>query len=300
MKKNENGSISLYVLVACLFFVIVLMSQYVGTVGKLQETEEEIRQIQDNYRGYTTYKDINGDEAPIPNGFYVSQKSNENVIKNGLVVSDANGNEFVWIPCTKDAVSGKVQYKRTEWNVEVDGDDNSRASKDELTLTDPNVTYSDDDKNNGINAEFSKKIVAQINAEKESVGKYGGYYIGRYEAGKSGDKIVVKQNQEKYEKIILTKAYDLAKQFGNNYTGTSTYLCSSYALDTAINYMKNTANKFNIVIRGIGQEFTTEINPGTSETYILRYSNELSGRCDVTSGHDNYAKAFFRITLFLK
>lgn len=297
MKKNENGSISLYVLVACLFFVIVLMSQYVGTVGKLQETEEEIRQIQDNYRGYTTYKDINGDEAPIPNGFYVSQKSNENVIKNGLVVSDVNGNEFVWIPCTKDAVSGKVQYKRTEWSVEVDGNDNARATKDELTLTNSNVTYSDSDKNNGITANISKEIVAQVNAEKASVGKYGGYYIGRYEAGKNGNSIVVKQSQAAYTNIGWSQAYNLSKGFYNCGWGTS-YLCSSYALDTAINYMKKDSNKFNIVNRVDGI-FSTEINPGTSETIILRNSSCSSGRYDVGSGSGG-SSISFRIAMFLK
>lgn len=297
MKTNEKGSISLYVLVACLFFVIVLMSQYLSASGKLQETEEEIRQIQNNYRGYTIYKDENGDEAPIPIGFYVSQKSSEHIIKNGLVITDGNGNEFVWIPCTKDAVNGKVQYKRTEWNVEVDGSDNSRASKDELTLTNSNVTYSDNDKNNGITADISKEIVAQINAEKESVGKYGGYYIGRYETGKSGSKMVVKQTQENYVNITWINAYKLSKQFGN-YTGASTYLCSSYALDTAVNYIRNNGNKFNIVKR-IDSNFTTEINPGTTETVILRNSGDSSGRYDVGSGHSNSSTSF-RITLFLK
>lgn len=50
-----------------------------------------------------------------------------------------------------------------------DGTDNSRAIKDELTLKDIDVTYSKTDTDNGINEEISKEIVAQINAEKESI-----------------------------------------------------------------------------------------------------------------------------------
>lgn len=48
-KKNNRGSISLYVLVACAFFVTILMAQYSRTLNKSKAVEEEIRQIQENY-----------------------------------------------------------------------------------------------------------------------------------------------------------------------------------------------------------------------------------------------------------
>ena len=122
---------------------------------------------------YTIFEDVNGEKVPIPEGYTVSENSNENEVNKGLVISDSRGNEYVWILCTIDTSSNKLQYKRTEWSVEVDGDDNSRASKDELTLTDTDITYSKEDTDNGINEEIAKEIVAQINAEKESIKKYG-------------------------------------------------------------------------------------------------------------------------------
>ena len=295
---------------------------------------------------YTIFKDVNGEQVPIPEGYIVSENSDENIVNKGLVISDSRGNEYVWISCTVNSSSNKLQYKRTEWGVEKDGTDNSRAIKDELTLKDIDVTYSKTDTDNGINEEISKEIVAQINAEKESIKKYGGYYIGRYEVGKDNKTAVIKAEQEPYVNIKWSKAYELAKGIGGG-EGATTYLCSSYSWDTAINFIQNTTGKnyatsiigFNgnwksqevkdssgKVIKPVNTaqrlntglttalcniydmggnvgEFTTELNPGTSETVVLRggfFGNGPAGyRWDGGSGYavSHYG---FRATLFLK
>ena len=296
---------------------------------------------------YTIFKDVNGEQVPIPEGYIVSENSDENIVNKGLVVSDSRGNEYVWISCTVDSSSNKLQYKRTEWGVEKDGTDNSRAIKDELTLKDIDVTYSKTDTDNGINEEISKEIVAQINAEKESIKKYGGYYIGRYEVGKDNKTAVIKAEQEPYVNIKWSKAYELAKGIGGG-EGATTYLCSSYSWDTAINFIQNTTGKnyatsiigFNEnwksqevkdssgkVIKPVNTaqrlntglttalcniydmggnvgEFTTELNPGTSETVVLRgginNNNGPAGyRWDSNSGIAGSLYGF-RATLFLK
>ena len=301
------------------------------------------------------------DGVKIPTGFYYvggtkasgivisDNKNDKNKYRNQKVVgTDLLGNQYVWIPCTTDSSSSDLQYARTEWGVEVDGADNSRAIKDELTLTDSSVTYSDVDTANGINADVSKEIVAQIKAEKTSVAKYGGYYIGRYEVGKNGDTAVVKYNQTPYASITWSTAYGLAKQIITNSEATS-YLCSSYAWDTAVNFIQNnsTAKNYATSIEGFNgnwnpqevkdpsgnvikpagtsqqlntglttqfcnifdmggneAEFTTELNPGTSETVVLRggtynNGNPAGDRWDINSGpaHVSYG---FRATLFLK
>lgn len=295
---------------------------------------------------YTIFKDVNGEQVPIPEGYIVSENSDENIVNKGLVVSDSRGNEYVWISCTVDSSSNKLQYKRTEWGVEKDGTDNSRAIKDELTLKDIDVTYSKTDTDNGINEEISKEIVAQINAEKESIKKYGGYYIGRYEVGKDNKTAVIKAEQEPYVNIKWSKAYELAKGIGGG-EGATTYLCSSYSWDTAINFIQNTTGKnyatsiigFNgnwksqevkdssgKVIKPVNTaqrlntglttalcniydmggnvgEFTTELNPGTSETVVLRgvhnNNDPAGGRWDYNSGYASSVYGF-RATLFLK
>ena len=296
---------------------------------------------------YTIFKDVNGEQVPIPEGYIVSENSDENIVNKGLVISDSRGNEYVWISCTVDSSSNKLQYKRTEWGVEKDGTDNSRAIKDELTLKDIDVTYSKTDTDNGINEEISKEIVAQINAEKESIKKYGGYYIGRYEVGKDNKTAVIKAEQEPYVNIKWSKAYELAKGIGGG-EGATTYLCSSYSWDTAINFIQNTTGKnyatsiigFNgnwksqevkdssgKVIKPVNTaqrlntglttalcniydmggnvgEFTTELNPGTSETVVLRGGNNNNNspagyRWDFVSGGAS-SSCGFRATLFLK
>lgn len=295
---------------------------------------------------YTIFKDVNGEQVPIPEGYIVSENSDENIVNKGLVISDSRGNEYVWISCTVDSSSNKLQYKRTEWGVEKDGTDNSRAIKDELTLKDIDVTYSKTDTDNGINEEISKEIVAQINAEKESIKKYGGYYIGRYEVGKDNKTAVIKAEQEPYVNIKWSKAYELAKGIGGG-EGATTYLCSSYSWDTAINFIQNTTGKnyatsiigFNgnwksqevkdssgKVIKPVNTaqrlntglttalcniydmggnvgEFTTELNPGTSETVVLRgglsdHNSPAGYRWDGNSGA--FSLCGFRATLFLK
>ena len=301
------------------------------------------------------------DGVKIPTGFYYvggtkasgivisDNKNDKNKYRNQKVVgTDLLGNQYVWIPCTTDSSSSDLQYARTEWGVEVDGADNSRAIKDELTLTDSSVTYSDADTANGINADVSKEIVAQIKAEKTSVAKYGGYYIGRYEVGKNGDTAVVKYNQTPYASITWSTAYGLAKQIITNSEATS-YLCSSYAWDTAVNFIQNnsTAKNYATSIEGFNgnwnpqevkdpsgnvikpagtsqqlntglttqfcnifdmggneAEFTTELNPGTSETVVLRggrysYLIPAGYRWDNGSGYA-YLSYGFRATLFLK
>ena len=301
------------------------------------------------------------DGVKIPTGFYYvggtkasgivisDNKNDKNKYRNQKVVgTDLLGNQYVWIPCTTDSSSSDLQYARTEWGVEVDGDDNSRAIKDELTLTDASVTYSDADTANGINADVSKEIVAQIKAEKASVAQYGGYYIGRYEVGRNSDTAVVKYNQTPYASITWSTAYGLAKKIITN-SEVNSYLCSSYAWDTAVNFIQNnsTAKNYATSIEGFNgnwnpqavkdpsgnvikpagtsqqlntglttqfcnifdmggneAEFTTELNPGTSETVVLRggyyfYSFPAGYRWDYVSGNA-YIFFGFRATLFLK
>ena len=345
--------------------IIVKAKEAAETTAAAQEKEAMERNLLEkeleNSLATPTPKPQPTDGVKIPAGFYyvggtktsgivISDNVNDkDKYKNKAVVgTDLLGNQYVWIPCTTDNTSSELQYTRTEWGVEVDGDDNSRAIKDELTLTDASVTYSDADTANGINADVSKEIVAQIKAEKASVAQYGGYYIGRYEVGRNSDTAVVKYNQTPYASITWSTAYGLAKKIITNSEATS-YLCSSYAWDTAVNFIQNnsTAKNYATSIEGFNgnwnpqavkdpsgnvikpagtsqqlntglttqfcnifdmggneAEFTTELNPGTSETVVVRGGlyydlNPAGYRWDDSSGRAHIGNGF-RATLFLK
>ena len=380
-KEKFNQGITLVALVVTIVVLLILAGVSLnlvlgenGIISKAREASTKTVQAQQNSEiemnlleqelANATKEPDPAEGVKMPTGFYyvggtktsgivISDNVNDkDKYKNKAVVgTDLLGNQYVWIPCTTDSTSSKLQYARTEWGVEADGDDNSRAIKDELTLTDASVTYSDADTANGINADVSKEIVAQIKAEKTSVAKYGGYYIGRYEVGKNGDTAVVKYNQTPYASITWSTAYGLAKKIITNSEATS-YLCSSYAWDTAVNFIQNnsTAKNYATSIEGFNgnwnpqavkdpsgnvikpagtsqqlntglttqfcnifdmggneAEFTTELNPGTSETVLLRggyyydyYDVGPAGyRWDVVSGGANVSYGF-RATLFLK
>ena len=382
MKTKEMKGITLVALVVTIVVLLILAGVSInsvlgenGIIVKAKEAAETTAAAQEkeamernllekeleNSLATPTPKPQPTDGVKIPAGFYyvggtktsgivISDNVNDkDKYKNKAVVgTDLLGNQYVWIPCTTDNTSSELQYTRTEWGVEVDGDDNSRAIKDELTLTDASVTYSDADTANGINADVSKEIVAQIKAEKASVAQYGGYYIGRYEVGKNSDTAVVKYNQTPYASITWSTAYGLAKKIITN-SEVNSYLCSSYAWDTAVNFIQNnsTAKNYATSIEGFNgnwnpqavkdpsgnvikpagtsqqlntglttqfcnifdmggneAEFTTELNPGTSETVVLRgghYSVSVPAgyRWDVDSGHALINNGF-RATLFLK
>ena len=378
MKTKEMQGITLVALVVTIVVLLILAGVSINTVlgddGIIKKAKEEtektaavqekemiernlLEQELENSLATPTPKPQPTDGVKIPAGFYyvggtktsgivISDNVNDkDKYKNKAVVgTDLLGNQYVWIPCTTDNTSSDLQYTRTEWGVEVDG--NSRAIKDELTLTDASVTYSDSDTANGINADVSKEIVAQIKAEKASVAQYGGYYIGRYEVGKNGDTAVVKYDQTPYAEITWSTAYGLAKKIITN-SEVNSYLCSSYAWDTAVNFIQNnsTAKNYATSIEGFNgnwnpqevkdpsgnvikpagtsqqlntglttqfcnifdmggneAEFTTELNPGTSETVVLRggaysyYDGPAGYRWDYRSG----ANDGFRATLFLK
>ena len=376
-KEKFNQGITLVALVVTIVVLLILAGVSLnlvlgenGIISKAREASTKTVQAQQNSEiemnlleqelANATKEPDPAEGVKMPTGFYyvggtktsgivISDNVNDkDKYKNKAVVgTDLLGNQYVWIPCTTDSTSSKLQYARTEWGVEEDGDDNSRAIKDELTLTDASVTYSDADTANGINADVSKEIVAQIKAEKTSVAKYGGYYIGRYEVGKNGDTAVVKYNQTPYASITWSTAYGLAKKIITNSEATS-YLCSSYAWDTAVNFIQNnsTAKNYATSIEGFNgnwnpqavkdpsgnvikpagtsqqlntglttqfcnifdmggneAEFTTELNPGTSETVVLRggyYGDGPAGyRWDNVSGFA-YVAYGFRATLFLK
>mgnify|MGYP001085628609 FL=1 len=381
-KEKFNQGITLVALVVTIVVLLILAGVSLnlvlgenGIISKAREASTKTVQAQQNSEiemnlleqelANATKEPDPAEGVKIPTGFYyvggtktsgivISDNVNDkDKYKNKAVVgTDLLGNQYVWIPCTTDSTSSKLQYARTEWGVEADGDDNSRAIKDELTLTDASVTYSNADTANGINADVSKEIVAQIKAEKASVAQYGGYYIGRYEVGKNSDTAVVKYNQTPYARITWSTAYGLAKKIITN-SEVNSYLCSSYAWDTAVNFIQNnsTAKNYATSIEGFNgnwnpqavkdpsgnvikpagtsqqlntglttqfcnifdmggneAEFTTELNPGTSEAVVLRgggyyydyYGGTPAGyRWDYVSG-DAYIGGGFRATLFLK
>ena len=181
-------------------------------------------------------------QAVIPAGFKASTEDGENTISGGLVISDASGNEFVWVPCTTDAsnASGLILYAQDkQYNIE--------PTSKQWYYT----NYSDwKDEGGDVN----------------SVTKYGGFYVGRYEAGipsnasfyanTNGTEYKVydgttnlrdtaklipvsKPNNPSWNFISQANAKIVSENMYGNSTSVESSLIDSYAWDTIVNWMES-------------------------------------------------------------
>ena len=197
----------------------------IDTLGRAKITTvangkgEDILSTTDN----TAITDDNGNTVTIPAGFKIASDSATKQ-EDGIVIEDKDGNQYVWIP-----VADIANYKRTDFGK------NSPS------------TYSS----------FSETLVSD---EQTSVGTYHGYYIGRYEAGDvtstaskilraSGASITntvsIKKGQIPYDYVTRNQANTLATGIKSteSYNAT-TKLCSSYAWDTALNFIQNKVSNY--------------------------------------------------------
>ncbi len=114
-------------------------------------------------------KDESGKTMTVPKGFKVKE---EELIENGVVIADREGNEFVWVPCEDG------NYKKHEYNNENTNDINNNVEdKSESGEADAgwNTWY--------YRAYSDWKEEADETENEKSVEENKGFYIGRYEAG---------------------------------------------------------------------------------------------------------------------
>ena len=162
MKKSK---ILIFILVLILLVIAgyFIVRRYITIdVKKLDGGEEKIIDYTNTTDGIEKYVDSNGDIAYIPKNFKVSSKKDEQTINTGLVVIGPDGSEFVWVPTTTTPLE-RVNFAPSGiWN-----------SSYELSDTKSSNAYYDETD--------STEYINMVN----SVEKYGGFYIGRYEASKS-------------------------------------------------------------------------------------------------------------------
>ena len=208
-------------------------------------------------------------------------------VNAGLVIQDADGNQFVWVPCTTTGEEGLISYAQDkQYN------DGTTASKQ--------YSYNN----------YSDWTDETGEANKASVEKYGGFYVARYEAGvpsnapfyantdgatyyytseknPSEDKIdeykpVSKANNQSWNYISQENAVTVSK---NMYAGSSSVksqLIDSYAWDTIMNWMESEKNGIAIDSSNYGNYYNnTSIEANT--LYALHRYGEAT-----TNGYNNY------------
>ena len=234
----------------------------------------------------------NGTKVPLPNGFYYVGGD----ISTGLVISDKQGdtmdasgvnmgNQFVWIP-----VSSEADLTRTNFNT----NGQPTTGLDTTRYTEPYAS--------GYSTEAS-----EYNTMRTQVLKYGGFYIGRYEAGvnsttlrtaaTTAQTVVCKKGVAPYNYVPWGKAMDdvntafapskynpdnvntngavyLAKNFAsqNNYTSVTSTLTYGCEWDAMCRYIGDAQ-------RTTPKKSRPELT-GSVSTDVSKNIYDLAGNCE--------------------
>ena len=253
------------------------VDELMGELDKVekQQKEQEEAEKQKNLLGKRVTENTkyvsNGKTAWIPKGFTVSGIKSEQSIDNGLVIYDipegttpdwsnpdsvkTKYNQFVWIPVevkSSDTENSIASFYRSAWtvNVSTGGDRTTGLS---TSYTEPNSTNDTVDKTG---------IADQITELTKSIYKYGGFYIGRYEAGSTKERtssslqtepFVVQQDKYPYNYVKWGKSMsdvsegavylcnNLYSLTNTNYGATS-MLCTGASWDSMIDFIKDSSH----------------------------------------------------------
>ena len=265
------------------------VDELMGELGRVEE-----QQRQDNLPGTRVTENTkyvsNGKTAWIPKGFTVSGIKSEQSIDNGLVIYDipegttpdwsnpdsvkTKYNQFVWIPVevkSSDTENSIASFYRSLWaaNASTGGD---RTTGLGTNYTEPDSTNDTADKT---------EIAGQITELTKSIYKYGGFYIGRYEAGSTTERtssslqtepFVVQQDKYPYNYVKWGKSMsdvsegavylcnNLYSKTNTNYGATS-MLCTGASWDSMLDFIKDSSHSVT--------DSTTWGNYKNSETYTI-------------------------------
>ena len=212
LKYSKKG-ITLISLVVTIIILLILAGVTIATLtgdnGLLNRASEakENTQIasEDELRNLTIleatthleeyeYEDSSGAKITIPAKCAVSKVEGENIIQNGLVIIDSNGNEWVWIEVPKEITKqantdSEIEIALEEYTKNVITDKNGYEDiwyaydrGNVITSDLEGLTETQKNLNNGCGLtynEYNEKKSLMLNSIKLN----GGFYVGRYEVG---------------------------------------------------------------------------------------------------------------------
>ena len=251
-----------------------------GNGGNENPPEEDTTKVADvvggaKFEQTETIEDDNGKEVTIPKGFAVAEDSNI-VVDEGIVITDGT-NEFVWVPVDDPStmfVEETVKLNGVETTTTIysklrirDGDSYTAGKPGETgKVREPDVLSSYDTSSSYYKTildfdstkEMADSMVAEYKAMSESVKKYHGFYIGRYELTGTLDKPTEKAG------TVLTGQnwYNLYKACQNvikNNSDVKSTMIYGCQWDETMAWLKNTKFK--------GQEDKVDIDSSSWANY---------------------------------
>ena len=263
-----------------------------GNGKTLEDYMAEIEKLPDIKAGERATENSNYNGAVIPKGFTVSGISKEQKVDNGLVIYDipegttpdwsnpdsvkTKYNQFVWIPVevkSTDTENSIASFYRSKWTAnESTGGERTKGLS--TYYTEP-YSYGTN------NYDQTNGIAGPITELTKSIYKYGGFYIGRYEAGSTTERtdsssqtaeFVVQQDKYPYNYIKWGKSMsdvsegavylcnNLYSKTNTNYGATS-MLCTGASWDSMLDFIKDSSHSVT--------DSTTWGNYKNSETYTI-------------------------------
>ena len=191
------------------------------------------------FNDVTTLEDTYGNQVKIPKGFKIANDSATDVT-GGIVIEDATytntiGSQFVWIPVGTGENAIKKANNETV-DIALGRYSFTKNSDGTVTTSEYSGSYTEDTVSSHGNA-----IAKDIEQFKTSVKEINhGYYIGRYEAGKTDNDgfMVCKSEQEVWNNITQPKASEVSRNMYGSEAKVTSDLINSYAWDTALVFVQ--------------------------------------------------------------
>ena len=270
----------------------------------------------------TEYIDKSGNIAIIPAGFAPTRIEGETEIDDGLVIIDYQGNEFVWVPVAdintmaKETFgidsNGRTNYQGKLYNFSGSGENitvsefehygqgyNLYFREPSLITGDANDSYAildsvagsmyDADSSYyhdilGYNSaiELGKAMQEEYNAMVESVNKYGGFYVGRYETSISETTVASVAEKAPIVRMNWYKIYLYEhSNYENNPFYSSTSVTSSMIWgsqwDAMLNWILIGSDKTKVFANTNGNHSGSIVNTGVTTTDVMNNIYDLEG-----------------------
>ena len=256
--------------------------------GIAELIDEEI--TNNNLKDNDNIKAVITGEVPIPtDGTYV-----EGTKDTGVVVKMKDNSEFVWVPVASvdtmaTVTSGTDNNGRTNYQGKLY--DFSGTTSEEMTsygqgttsYREPDVVSHDGGTYDtvGITADLLQE---EYNAMVESVSKYGGFFVGRYESSISGNTVasisgVTPMSASTSSGNRWYGMYKLEKEYSssNNLTSVQSSMIWGSQYDAMLNWALTGADIAKVTATGNGNHSGSVVNTGATSTDVINNIYDLEG-----------------------
>ena len=273
--------------------------------------------------------------VPVPKGFTASTISNEKRVSTGFVIKQGNNgaatsgiNEFVWVPVPKPSEmfgtdsTGNSLGKIYEFNGTTASPLNWTETNGVMSWTsidgcrEPDILTNYDGTDSASPSEFEfvmgdtmtmSQMKSQLQNDfedmRDSVEKYGGFYIGRYETGNlSEDTLVVQKNNTdlsttwywEYKKHkTVTQGTEATSNmiWGCQWDATLRWFLTSSDSNVRT-YVTNSTNKGNYA--GTQGEANVQIPAGSNDDYKVNNIYDMAGNLNEYTlvAQGNYSRVY--------